>query len=321
MGYTHQKACFLEYRPVKILDHVRQIPVFEYNNQEILGSSCFWLKESDIKSQNDLERFQKEIIPAQIAAIEVAQKKEENIPIKMKDSSISEVAGMKKKFQTLVEQHGFDPTDTSWIETSLAENDLEKKWFHFERKHKIDIRRRTVYRDVEIFNSEYHEKLSGDQAYALSKKRSRYIDGSYHTRMSWEEDREKWKQAALDFCKRHEQIEQRMVSWSIAHKGRFPLAKVKKPLEFHAGPLWNMFVEKVPGLFTDAECNAIEEGMLLQVVSYDPVNKYMRLNFTEEVIKLVDPTFAEEPWLEDWYVIKITPDQVNTHLELTGPLD
>jgi len=288
---------------------------------EILGTECFWLKSSDIKHPHDVEKFQKEIVLNQIKAFDFVNKLNPEVITKMQDPVLDDIRRRSTKFESLVEEHGFDPRDTGWLETELASTDLEKKWFHFERTHNLDTRRRDLDKLIELFKDEYHEDIDPELAYGLSKKRCRFIDGSYSIRLSWEPDKEKWKNTAIEFSKKHEQIEKRMLEWSLAHKGNFPICRTKETIQFYPGPLWKNFVEKAPGLFTDASCNRLEEGILLQVVSYDPVLKYIRLNFPPDVIRLVDDAFVNEPWLEDWYVIKVTPEEIPEKLDLTQSLD
>ena len=115
-----------------------------------------------------------------------------------------------------------------------------------------------------------------------------------------------------------------MVQWTNNHKDNYPLAKTIKPVHFRHGPYFNECVERVPKLFTDATCYYIVEGTVLQVLSYDPELKYIRMEFLPEIRELIKPGIPINdpcrPMRAD-YVIYVPPEEIDTQIEILGNLE
>ncbi len=317
IGFTEDKAIFLRYEQTPFGETTLNIPFFDYQNGELSGLECFWILPDDIRSPEKLQRLQYELISVQLKVLEVAHELGYEIPLKIKDRKIKEMAQQSNEnIDTLIKKLGFDPRDESWIENDLAENEREANWFRFERDNALMFAEE--WDDmVDVFNKRYEDSVSLEQAKNMSKKRMRYILGAYHTRMSGSAKRENWKSSAKTFEKKHRDRENRMLTWTLARKERFPLIKVKKPIRFFSGPFFPQITEKVPHLFTDTFFNRIKEGVVLRVLSYDPVDKYIRLDFTEEIRQLIRGTKDEKPWLKESsdYDMWVKPEEVGSHLE------
>ena len=219
---------------------------------------------------------------------------------------------------------GFDPRDESWIENDIAEDPRERNWFAFERENGSQFS--DNWEDlVEAFNQKYEDTIIVAQAKNFSKKRMRYLLGSYNSRMSWNPSKLDWKASAVKFEEFHRQCEERMLRWSKGRKGRFPLVRTKKPVVFWPGPFFHQCIEKIPQLFDDDRCKHVKSGIILRVVSYDQQEKYIRLDFTPDVRKLINEAETDDdtPWAKDRadYDFMIMPNEIEDSLEILEPLD
>jgi hypothetical protein len=323
IGFTEDKATFLRYERTPIGETIVNIPIFECQDNELSGLECFWILPDDIRSPENLQRFQYDLISVQLKALEVAHELGYEVPLKIKDKRLKEMAQQSQdNLESLIQKIGFDPRDESWIEQELAETERESNWFRFERDNALMFMEK--WDDMtEVFNQRFADTISVEQAKNMSKKRMRFILGAYHTRMTGNQSKTEWKKAALDFEKKHRERENRMLTWTMAHKERFPLVKVKKPIKFFPGPFFAQISEKVPHMFTGTFFNSIKEGVVLRVVSYDPVQKYIRLDFTDEIRELIHGVKDEEPWMKDKsdYDMWIKPESIDDHLEFLESLD
>jgi hypothetical protein len=322
IGFTEDKAIFLRYEPRSIGETTHNIPIFECNDRELTGLECFWILPNDIRSPKNLERLQYELISVQLKALEIAIELDYDLPVKIKDRKLYKMAeDAQNRIESVIKKLGFDPRDESWIETDLADNTRETNWFIFERENGLIFTEK--WDDiVTVFNTQFNDTVSVDQAKNMSKKRMRYILGAYHTRMRGNPQKEDWMDAARAFEKKHRERENRMLTWTLAHKNRFPLVKVKQSVQFFSGPFFTEISEKVPHLFTDTHFNKIREGVILRVISYDPQDKYIRLDFTAEIRNLIHKYEDKEPWLKDSsdYDMWVKPEEVASHLEPLEPL-
>jgi hypothetical protein len=317
IGFTEEKAIFKRYELVPFGETKVSVPIFDYQNEELSGLECFWIFPDDIRSPEKLQQLQYELISVQLKALEVAHELNYEIPLKIKDRKIRKMAQQSQEnLQSLIQKLGFDPRDESWIETELAETERETNWFRFERENAL------IFTDdwddmTQVFNQRYADTISVEQAKNMSKKRMRYILGAYHTRMGGNADRGDWKKAARNFEKKHRDRENRMLTWTLAHKDRFPLVKAKKPIRFFTGPFFAQISEKVPHLFTDTLFNRVKEGTVLRILSYDPLDKYIRLDFPDKIRELIRGSKDEKPWLKDKsdYDMWVKPEEIKTHLE------
>lgn len=322
VGFTEDHATFIRYESKPIGETVHQIPVFQRKDKLISGLECFWILTTDVKTKDSLHLLQYELISVQLKAIEIAEETGYELPIKIRDRKLKQMAlDNASKLESVIKKLGFDPRDESWIESELAENDREAKWFKFERENGLIFAEK--WDDiVSTFNTQNQESLSLEQAKNLSKKRMRYILGAYQTRMQGNPSKQDWRDAAKSFEKKHRERENRMLSWTLSRKDRFPLVKAKKPIRFFAGPFFSEISELVPHLFTDTHFNMIKSGIILRVISYDPQDKHIRLDFTEEIRTLIHKNPDPEPWKKDTadYDIWLKQDEIDSCLEFLEPL-
>ena len=322
-GFTKFPVTFKEYRSIEVNNSLHQTPVFKNNiGDEVLGTDCFWVLSSQLKDDSHLQSLQKEILRVQASVLEIASLEGYNIPSKITDKEIEQMVENKAEItKAIVQKFGFDPRDEKWIEEELAHTLREKNWFKFERENSAIFANK--WEDiVTIFNQKYHDTVSIETAKTISKKRMRYLLGSHSIRFSGKSDKKDWVLGAKSFEKKHREIEQRMLEWSLAHKEKFPLVRTKKPVSFDFGSYFNQCIEKIPHVFTEANCRFINEGIALRVVSYDKQTKYIRLDFTEDVRFIITGGKSETPWLkeDDDYDIKIYPIEVDTSLEILDPI-
>jgi len=318
IGFVQEPASFVEYASLKVGDNLHSVPVFKYRDKEITGLECFWILPSDARTPEAVHRLQYELIPTQLVVTQVAEKMGYNIPTKIKDKELTKMASEKTEQRAaLIKKFGFDPTDDSWLEADLAQSTREKKWFKFERENRL------IFNDnwdeiISKYNKAYQDNLTVDEAKALSKKRMRYILGAHNLRYRGDKDKKRWAAEARDFERMHRDRESRMVSWTAKHKNHFPLVRTKKPVRFFTGPYFNECIEKAPSVFEDTSCQAVKAGIVLRVISYDPQDKYIRLDFTEDIRKLIKGEESDpQPWIRDSldYDFWVKPPEVETHLE------
>lgn len=324
VGFIQQLAKFKEYRSIIYNGKQHEIPVFKRKYSEITGLECFWIKPSDIDDDARVEQIQRELIDLQLRAFEIGEITNSQVPEKIRDKEIRQMAKQNADFRaTLMEKLGYDPLDYSWVERELAEVPLERLWFKFQRERKgsfDDNWKRTA----KLFQDTHHKEITPEEAFDLSRKWKRYIIGAWNTIAAQNANVEDWKTAAKRFEKHHRDIETRMMQWSIIHKDAHPLAKVKSPVNFQHGPYFNECLEKVPKLFVDATCYQLREGVVLEVVSYDPELRYIRLDFTPDIREKIKPGIPQnDPWrpMKADYVIYVSPDNVDEQLEFLGSLE
>ena len=224
--------------------------------------------------------------------------------------------------QELINTIGFDPLDYSWIERELPENLLEKKWFQFQRE-KGGSFDDNWNASVELFNRSFKASITEQQAFQLTKKWKRYLLGAWNTIASQINNVTLWKQAAREFEIYHRKIEERMIQWSKEHHNNYPLVKTKKEVTFWHGPYFNECVERIPKLFTSVQCSAIKTNVVLRVTSYDSELKFIKLDFTPDIVKIIKGQINSEPWnginLKADYVISVFPHEIETQLEKLIP--
>ena len=323
VGFTKEPAKLKEYRSIEVNGTPFQTPVFEDNNEnEILGIDCFWVLSSLLKDDKHLQYLQKEILRVQQSVLEISELEGYNIPSKVADKEIEKMATDNVQItKSLIQKFGYDPRDEKWIEDELAHTLREKNWFRFERENGAIFANK--WEDiVTVYNQKYHDSISIDNAKEISKKRMRYILGSHQIRFSGKSDKKEWVMDSRSFEKKHRDIEQRMIEWSLSHKLKFPLARVKKPVQFDCGSYFNQCIEKIPHVFTEANCRFIKESIVLRIVSYDKQSGYIRLDFTEDVRLIITGKVSETPWIKEDgdYDIKIYPIEVDTSLEILDPI-
>jgi hypothetical protein len=317
IGFTTSSAIFKNYRQISIGSALHDIPVFDYQDGEITGLDCFWILPEEGRTPERIERLQYELIDLQIQALTFAKEKGYIVPLKIKDREIEVMAQENTdRLQSLIQKLGFDPRDASWIETELADGQRERNWFKFERENALMFA--SEWDDMtQQFNQQYDDSISVDEAKNLSKKRMRYLLGAYHIRMSGNADRANWKVVAKEFEQKHRDRENRMLTWTLQRDGKFPLARTKQPVLFFAGPYFAILIEKVPHLFTDTNCTYVKPGIILRVISYDPISRYIRLDFTAEIRKMIKGVDDPKPWVKDTadYDLWVKPEEVDAQLE------
>lgn len=323
LGFIQQSAKFKEYRSIIYNGTEHEIPVFERKHSEITGLECFWLKLSDVDDDARIEQIQRELIGLQLTAFEIGELTKSKVPEKIQDKEIRQMAKQHADFRArLIEKMGYDPLDYSWVERELAETPIERLWFRFQRERKGSFDDDWKH-TAKIFQDTFHENITPEGAFDLARKWKRYLIGAWNTIAAQNTNIEDWKTAAKRFEKHHQDIETRMMEWSTKHMTR-PLAKVKSPVHFQHGPYFNECLEKVPKLFVDATCYQLREGVVLEVSSYDPVEKYIRLDFLSVIREKIKPGIPQnDPWrpMRADYVIYVPPDDVDDQLEFLGSID
>lgn len=324
IGYVQEPAIFKSYRRIMFNDVSHEIPVFEYGDIEITGLDCFWVLPEDVKTPERIEKIQYELIGVQIASLELSRELGYEIPTKMDDKIINKVATENvDRMQSIIKKLGFDPRDDRWIMKELAVNKRESNWFAFETDNALVFS--SNWDDiVAVFNREFSDDISPDMAKQLSKKRMRYILGAYYTRMSGNPQKKDWIKAAKDFEEYHRGIENRMLTWTLARKGKFPMVRTIQEVSFWPGPYFHQCIEKIPHIFTSLYCTFLKPGIVLRVISYDPQEKYIRLDLTIDLRCLIKPDEPKDAkiWIKDRadYDIWIKPEEIGTHLEILEPL-
>lgn len=324
IGFVQESAVFKEYRPITLNGTIYNTPVFTCKNKEISGISCFWALPHEVRDISDVHNLQYELISTQLVVSQVANQMGYNIPQKIHSKELIEMANEKNEQRAaLIKKFGFDPTDDSWIENDLAQTIRERKWFKFERENRL------IFHDnwdeiIDKYNRAFGETLTVEEAKALSKKRMRYILGSHNLRYRGDKDKKKWAFEARQFEQMHKAREERMLVWSNKHLAHFPLVRVKKPVRFFTGQYFNECIERIPNFFVDTGCQYIKPDIVLRVVSYDPQDKYIRLDFTHDTRQLIKgPEKDSAPWNKESldYDIWVKPSEIESHLELLEPLE
>lgn len=316
LGFISDPATCTGYRVVSIGEKDFNIPFFtaKWWKTEFSGLECFWLLEKE-GTPELVEKFQKEIIRIQTDLLVLSGN-----PIqKFKDKEVKKMAEEKfDKLQHLINKLGFDPRDDSWIEV-MAESVRERHWFKFEREEGFITDWKNI---ADKFNIRYNDRATASDCKTLSKKRMRYLMGAYHLRMQGNPDQTEWRRSAKAFEQKHQDREKRMNEWSLAHQNKFPLVKTKKPIDFYYGPWYSQLLENLPDYFTSTDLAQVIAGTTLRVVSYDPQDKYVRLDFLPEIVKLVKgkdiTTWDKE---EGDYEFIVHPTSLEQDLEFLSPLE
>lgn len=320
IGFTEELTHFINYENRIVNNTIHETPIFQYKDEQVSGLDCFWILSEDIRGHYTVDRFQRELIWLQIKVLEIGEQMGIPMPNKLKDKKIEEVATYTNQ---IIKKLGFDPRDESWIEEELAITERERKWFEFERTKGVafyQLLYSSSWNDiVQIYNTEFKDNISIEQAKKISIKRMRFIMGSHGKRMSGIKDKEQWKKAAREFEEKHRKIEERMVCWSESKKENFPLVRIKKELEFSCGSYFNECIEKIPELFTDTKCNRLKSNILLRIISYDPETRYIKLDFTKETSLKIKPN-NNQPWISDGanYIIWLDKSEIFAALDFLG---
>lgn len=324
VGYVNKAAIFKEYRRIILSPDVsHETPIFELEGDEVSGLQCFWLLKEEA-TVDRIKMVQKQLPLLQIAAYEKAMELQYTMPEKVQDPELKKIAASAaEQMSSIVQKLGFDPRDESWLE-ELAENPREKNWFEFEKENTLILSGN--WDDVTaVFNQQYKDNISPEMAKNLAKRRMRFYLGAYYTRLSGEQDKQVWFAAAQEFERKHRDRENRMLTWTLAHVGRFPLVRSVKPIRFSPGPYFNEFLERAPSLFHDPTCKFIRAGLVLRVISYDSVDRYIRLDFMEDIRSLIKPNEPKDAkiWLKDSadYDLWLQPGEMESYLELLDSLD
>lgn len=323
MGYTKEPAIFKHYKTIQIGSVDHEIPIFEYNDKEISGLECFWLLPENAINDEYVSYIQRQLAPLQVISSTIAKEMNYFMPEKVRDKQIQKMVDDNiDQLQNVINKLGFDPRDEIWLD-DLAEGQREKNWFKYERENGIVFSDR--WNEVTtIFNTQFSDNISIDQAKNLSKKRMRYWLGAHYTRWSGNANKNDWFVAAKRFEVAHREREGRMLRWSLLHKNKFPFIRAKQDIRFWPGPYFHQFLEKCPQLFTDLKLQQVKSGTMLRVISYDPQDKYIRLDFTADIRHLIKPDEKTDAqiWLKDEadYDLWIKPEQFESHLEIIEPI-
>ena len=79
------------------------------------------------------------------------------------------------------------------------------------------------------------------------------------------------------------------------------IVTTNKPIEFWPGTVLMQCIEKIPQLFLSPDCEYIKEGVELEVLGFDPHEKWIKLDF---------PTEIKEQLGEGSYSIVVHPDDI-----------
>ena len=71
LGFVEEIATFIEYRSIIYNEVPHEIPVFKYRGSEISGLKCFWVLPEDIKTRDEVQKFQYNLMGVQLAALEI----------------------------------------------------------------------------------------------------------------------------------------------------------------------------------------------------------------------------------------------------------
>jgi len=287
----------------------KDTPLFITKVGDITGESCFWILKEQVRSKKELLYYQNMIIPLQIKMANQANKEGIHFVEKIKYKEVQKMAKEKieqhNRFKNFIRKYGFDPTDDSWLEAHMAENETERKWFSFTREQNMPLITEEL---ASVFNSEQAEKISYEQALEMTKKKIRYALGSKIIRMKGESNIDKWKEDALAFERQFKAREERMAEWARTNEKKERHVKTLKPVEFWYGNILMRCIEKIPDIFTSPDCEHIKPGVELDVLEYDPVEKWIKLDFLPAVKEqLKAPADAH-------YAIVIHPENIG-HLE------
>jgi hypothetical protein len=292
----------------------KNTPLFKSGDEEVLGEDCFWLLE---KHKNQVKRYQKEVIPLQVYNSILAQKQGVYIPLKVKEAKkmAEKQMGLNSAINVFTNKYGFNPTDDSWIENCLASTKIEKNWFEYTR-----IKNMPVHVDdlIQDFNKTYGETITLEEALKLTIKKVRYAFGAFEVRQKGIKDTELWKKNAIDFEKRFSERDVRMEEWKKTHSRTY-FVSTKKSVEFWPGNLLVRFIEKIPQVFTSPDCDFIKSGVSLEVISFDPMEKWINLDFTSDIRELV--LKQKEPLQQRPYSVVIHPSVIYDCLDGVDELE
>lgn len=315
-GFVEFQAFFKKYQPITVDQYKHDVPVFQFQEGEITGLDIFWIRKSDLRNSDDIKQAQNELSTIQYEALIDSHLKNITIPTKINDQ---EKINMANNTAKLIKQLGFDPADESWIEDSLADNNVEKSWFQFERLNKNEFTGDwSLY--VQKCNEQFGTKLGIHEALELSKKRTRLLYGSMWLRRQGIADKTKWIEHSKKFEAKHRFREIRMDHWFQHNKNAFPVVKTKKAIQFHPGPYFKSCIEKVPHLFTDKQISSIKPGVELRILAYDNQEHYIALDFMEDIsIKIRGKNEIEWKKVVPDYLIIVLPQDIEDSLESLIP--
>jgi len=322
IGYVEKPAIFVKYEQISIGNSNHDIPVFDYEDRTITGLDCFWLLPQEAQNPEKIQKIQYDLLKAQVNVLTIGKRLGYNIPQKIKDPEIKKMAEENNaRIQAVIDKFGFDPTDTSWIEIELSTTTRERNWFKFEREHALAMN--DNWDDmIHVYKQQFDDTISLEEAKRLSKKWYRFVLGSHNIRLRGIKDRSQWVQDARDFEKTHRNRETRMLTWSLACKNKFPHIRTKQRVAFAPGPYFNECIERCPQLFTSPDCTMLKPGTILRVVSFDAEQKFIKLDFTEEIHALIKGEVQDKPWSREGpdYIIMVKPEEFDTHLEVLESL-
>jgi len=309
-GNIRQEATFVKYTKGIIAEDT---PLFVASSEYFLGENCFWLRPKHVKKSSDIVKYQKLLHSLQLRTLEMAEKTNQQFVSKISDNGISEkqqeIKANVKKMKQFIEKYGFDPTDESWIERHLASTPLEEKWFQFTRLQKMPVINEEI---VTLFNEQNKENITLRDALKMTAKKVRYIFGSMDIRYRGENRVDKWKQAAIDFEKKFIDREERMRNWALSRNGNFPFVTTLKPVEFWPGNMFYQCIERIPDIIFSPDCTHIKAGITLEVFGFDPQDKWIDLDFTEDIRERL--TGKKERAKTSTYSIIVRPNELSMSL-------
>jgi len=309
--FVQLDGSFKSYVPGVLTD---ETPLFSTKSGIITGEECFWVSKKHITKKTDIFALQNLLAPLQVKMNLIADSLGKKPVEKIKSDWIKKMSEQGKQklnhLKFFIKKHGFDPTDDTWIEEHLAKDNKEKQWFKFMREqNSLNCNRETFG----SFDKSHNGLLTFEEAKKLTTKKTRYILGTFAIRYKGEKSVDLWIKKAKEFESRFYKREQRKENWTLSRNGKFPLVSTLKPIKFWAGAHLVQCIEKIPHVFVSPDCEYIKKGIVLEVRSYDPVEKWIDLDFAPEIREqLIGRKEVDE---EATYAIALHPKNLEESLE------
>jgi hypothetical protein len=310
LNFIKIDGVFLSYIDGKIID---KTALFSTKHGNITGEECFWVLKKRIKKESDILKYQKKIIPLQMVSSIVSYDFGISVLDKIKCKELNKMAqekiSNKEKLKQFITRYGFNPFDDSWMENYLTNNEIEKQWFKFTRDRDFLYPEQKI---VDFFNNENNTNITVEEAKKMTIRKMRYILGSTNIRQQGNPIVEEWKKKAIGYEKKFSDRDKRMDEWVKSKNGILPWVTTKEPLEFWKGTYFLKCLEKIPHVFTSPDCDFIKSGVALEVKKYDPIDKWIHLDFTPDIKEKLLGTKTD---IETDYAIIVVPNNIKSCLE------
>ena len=199
----------------------------------------------------------------------------------------------------------------------MAITGRETKWFE-DYSSEGPMSPPQIKTNVENFNKKHNLDLSPQQAQELENKRVRYLLGMQIAYLKGERDPREIKERGKSFEKLNRERNRRIQEWRKQNADRKPRVKTKSPVNFDPGSYYNECIEKIPSCFKSTDCRQITEGTELIVTGYDPVEKFIQLDFPDSIREQI---ITEDDASKVKYVIMIQRDKLENDLEFLDEIE